>query len=134
MLKYLTIPVTPFQQNCSLVWDDQTMDGTVIDPGGDVARIEAEIAFVMKAPLKGPGVTIFDVLNATDFITPSLEILDTRIVRANAANTRAVIDTISDNAANCGIVTGGRPVRPMDIDLRWVAGLRIMVSRNNRTR
>ncbi len=43
-LKASIIPVTPFQQNCVLVWDDQTMQGTVIDPGGDVARIEAEIA------------------------------------------------------------------------------------------
>jgi len=36
MLKYLTIPVTPFQQNCSLVWDDQTLQAAVIDPGGDL--------------------------------------------------------------------------------------------------
>ena len=43
-LKASIIPVTPFQQNCVLVWDDQTMEATVIDPGGDVARIEAEIA------------------------------------------------------------------------------------------
>jgi glyoxylase-like metal-dependent hydrolase (beta-lactamase superfamily II) len=43
-LKASIIPVTPFQQNCVLIWDDQTMQGTVIDPGGDVARIEAEIA------------------------------------------------------------------------------------------
>lgn len=43
-LKASIIPVTPFQQNCVLVWDDQSMEGTVIDPGGDVARIEAEIA------------------------------------------------------------------------------------------
>ncbi|WP_431304410.1 MBL fold metallo-hydrolase [Sediminicoccus sp. BL-A-41-H5] len=43
-LKASIIPVTPFQQNCVLVWDDRTMEATVIDPGGDVARIEAEIA------------------------------------------------------------------------------------------
>jgi glyoxylase-like metal-dependent hydrolase (beta-lactamase superfamily II) len=43
-LKASIIPVTPFQQNCVLVWDDQTMEATVIDPGGDLARIEAEIA------------------------------------------------------------------------------------------
>jgi glyoxylase-like metal-dependent hydrolase (beta-lactamase superfamily II) len=43
-LKASIIPVTPFQQNCVLIWDDQTMQATVIDPGGDVARIEAEIA------------------------------------------------------------------------------------------
>lgn len=39
MLKYLTIPVTPFQQNATVVWCDQTMDGAVIDPGGDLDRL-----------------------------------------------------------------------------------------------
>lgn len=92
-------------------------------------RIEAEIAFVMKAPLKGPNVRIFDVLNATDFITPSLEILDTRIVRVDPATKQArkIFDTISDNAANAGIVTGGRPMRPLDVDMRWMGAI---VSRN----
>lgn len=92
-------------------------------------RIEAEIAFVMKAPLKGPNVTIFDVLNATDFITPSIEILDTRILRVDPATkqTRKIFDTISDNAANAGIITGGRPIRPLDADMRWMGAI---VSRN----
>lgn len=92
-------------------------------------RVEAEIAFIMKAPLKGPGVTVFDVLNATDFITPSLEILDTRIERVNAETrkTRTIFDTISDNAANGGIVMGGRPVRPDTVDMRWMGAI---VSRN----
>jgi glyoxylase-like metal-dependent hydrolase (beta-lactamase superfamily II) len=39
MLRYLTVPVTQFQQNCSIVWCDQTMAGAVIDPGGEVARL-----------------------------------------------------------------------------------------------
>ncbi|MBS0390637.1 MAG: MBL fold metallo-hydrolase [Proteobacteria bacterium] len=43
MLHYLTIPVTAFQQNCSLVWCDQTMDAAVIDPGGDIDRLLAEV-------------------------------------------------------------------------------------------
>lgn len=43
MLQYLTIPVTPFQQNCSLVWCDQTLDAAVIDPGGDLPRVLAEV-------------------------------------------------------------------------------------------
>jgi glyoxylase-like metal-dependent hydrolase (beta-lactamase superfamily II) len=43
-LKASIIPVTPFQQNCVLVWDDQSLEATVIDPGGDVARIQQEIA------------------------------------------------------------------------------------------
>jgi 2-oxo-hept-3-ene-1,7-dioate hydratase len=88
-------------------------------------RIEAEIAFVMKAPLKGPGVTVFDVLNATDYVTPALEILDTRILRVDpeTKKARTVFDTISDNAANAGIVLGGRPVKPDAVDLRWVSAL-----------
>lgn len=92
-------------------------------------RIEAEIAFVMRTPLVGPHVTIFDVLNATDFIIPALEILDTRIVRIDPATkqTRKIFDTIADNAANAGIVTGGRPVRPLDVDMRWMGAI---VSRN----
>uniref|UniRef100_UPI000566EE68 2-oxo-hept-4-ene-1,7-dioate hydratase n=1 Tax=Rhizobium fredii TaxID=380 RepID=UPI000566EE68 len=92
-------------------------------------RIEAEIAFVMKAPLKGPGVTVFDVLNATDYVTPALEILDTRILRVDPETKKArnVFDTISDNAANAGLVTGGRAVRPDQIDMRWMGAI---VTRN----
>lgn len=92
-------------------------------------RIEAEIAFVMKAPLSGPGVTIIDVLNATDYIVPSLEILDTRVQRVDkqTGKARTIFDTIADNAANAGIVTGGRPMRPDAVDLRWAGAI---VSRN----
>ena len=43
MLRYLIIPVTPFQQNCSLVWCDQTLDAAVIDPGGDLDRVLGEV-------------------------------------------------------------------------------------------
>jgi 2-oxo-hept-3-ene-1,7-dioate hydratase len=92
-------------------------------------RIEAELAFILKKPLSGPNCTIFDVFNATDFVTPALEILDTRIDRVDAATgqTRKVVDTISDNAANAGIVLGGRPFRPEDVDMRWVGAI---VARN----
>lgn len=92
-------------------------------------RIEAELAFVMKASLTGPGVTVFDVLKATEFVTPALEILDTRIVRVDArtGRIRTVYDTISDNAANAGIVTGGRALRPDQVDMRWMGAI---VSRN----
>jgi len=44
MLHYKTVPVTPFAQNCSLVWCDQTMDAAVIDPGGDLPLLLAEVA------------------------------------------------------------------------------------------
>lgn len=88
-------------------------------------RVEAELAFIMKTRLEGPGCTMFDVLNATDFVVPALEILDTRIERVDAVtkSTRKIFDTIADNAANAGIVLGGRPLRPLDADLRWIGAL-----------
>ncbi|OYU92709.1 MAG: hypothetical protein CFE45_22275 [Burkholderiales bacterium PBB5] len=43
MLHYLTVPVTPFQQNCSILWCDQTHEAAVVDPGGDLPRLKAEI-------------------------------------------------------------------------------------------
>ncbi|MCK6434973.1 MAG: MBL fold metallo-hydrolase, partial [Aquabacterium sp.] len=42
MLRYETIPVTPFQQNSSIVWCDETMEGAVIDPGGDLDLLRSE--------------------------------------------------------------------------------------------
>ena len=79
----------------------------------------------MKSRLAGQNCTIFDVLNATDFVVPALEILDTRIERVDAATkaTRKIVDTIADNAANAGIVVGGRPFRPLDADMRWIGAL-----------
>ncbi|MEW6640234.1 MAG: 2-oxo-hept-4-ene-1,7-dioate hydratase [Pseudomonadota bacterium] len=88
-------------------------------------RIEVELAFVLKAALRGPDCTIFDVLNATDYVTPALEILETRMHRVDpvTGKTRKVMDTISDNAANAALVVGGRPFRPGDADLRWIGAL-----------
>src|SRR6202795_1875012 len=88
-------------------------------------RVEAELAFIMKTRLAGPGCTMFDVLNATDFVVPALEILDTRIERFDPVtkSTRKIFDTIADNAANAGIVLGGRPLRPLESDLRWIGAL-----------
>ena len=90
-------------------------DGGLVPTDRFIAtRVEAELAFVMAKRLKGPGCTLFDVLNATDFVVPALEILDTRIERVdpNTKATRKIFDTIADNAANAGIVLGGRPIRP----------------------
>lgn len=88
-------------------------------------RVEAELAFVTSKRLSGPDCTIYDVLNATDFVVPALEILDTRIERVDPKTraTRKIYDTIADNAANAGIVLGGRPIRPLDADLRWIGAL-----------
>jgi len=51
-LKAAIVPVTPFQQNCTLIWDPDTMVGAVVDPGGDLDRIEAAIAEVGMKPEK----------------------------------------------------------------------------------
>ena len=87
-------------------------------------RIEAEIAFVLKDVLSGT-VTREQVLAATDFVTPALEILDTRIVRRDAATgaARTIVDTVSDNAANAGIVMGSQRHAPEAFDLRWVGAI-----------
>ncbi|MEE9314529.1 MAG: 2-oxo-hepta-3-ene-1,7-dioic acid hydratase [Rhizobiaceae bacterium] len=92
-------------------------------------RIEAEIAFVMKDGLSGSNVGVADVLKATDYIVPSLEILDTRILRADpkSGKARIIVDTISDNAANGGIVLGDGKFDPKDVDMRWMGAI---VSRN----
>ncbi|MEN5084560.1 2-oxo-hept-4-ene-1,7-dioate hydratase [Bosea sp. TWI1241] len=92
-------------------------------------RIEAELAFVMKSALEGPDVSVFDVLDATAYVTPALEILDTRILRVDpqTGKARSILDTVADNAANAGIVLGGRAVRPDQVDLRWAGAI---VSRN----
>lgn len=101
-------------------------DGGLVPADRFIAtRVEAELAFIMKTRLAGPDCTLFDVLNATDFVVPALEILDTRIERVDPQTkaTRKIFDTIADNAANAGIVLGGRPLRPLDADLRWIGAL-----------
>ena len=99
--------------------------GTVPTERFIATRVEAELAFGMSKRLSGPDCTMFDVLNATDFVVPALEILDTRIERVDprTKTTRKIYDTIADNAANAGIVLGGRPIRPLDADLRWIGAL-----------
>ena len=82
-------------------------------------RIEVELAFVLKEPLEGPTATLADVLRATEHVTPALEVLNSHI----ELDGRTIVDTIADNAAYGGMVLGGRPVRPDEIDLRWVAAL-----------
>jgi 2-oxo-hept-3-ene-1,7-dioate hydratase len=90
-----------------------------------VPRVEVELAFVLGRALRGPGVTLFDVLSATEYVVPALEIIDARIQQVDPVSkaTRKVTDTISDNAANAAVVIGGRPIRPLDLDLRWVSAL-----------
>lgn len=88
-------------------------------------RVEVELAFVLGSRLQGPGCTLFEVLDATSYVVPAVEIIDARIVRVDPQSgaTRKVVDTIADNAADAGVVLGGRPVRVHEIDLRWVAAV-----------
>ncbi len=88
-------------------------------------RVEAEIAFVMKSPLAGKNVSRKDVIAAIDYVIPSLEILDTRIFRTDptTGKTRNICDTISDNAANAGIVLGEKKHAFDAYDLRWVGAM-----------
>src|SRR5437763_2614556 len=101
-------------------------DGGLVPSDRFIAtRAEAELAFIMNKCLAGPNCTMFDVLNASCFVVPALEILDTRIERVDPVtkSTRKIFDTIADNAANAGIVLGGRPLRPLEADLRWIGAL-----------
>jgi 2-oxo-hept-3-ene-1,7-dioate hydratase len=109
------------------LYDDMFFEDTATVPHDRFIRprVEVELAFVLGRPLKGPGVTLFDVLSATEYVTPALEILDARVQMSDpeTGHLRTIVDTISDNAADAGLVLGGRPVRPMDVDLRWVSAL-----------
>ena len=93
-----------------------------------VPRVEVELAFILERRLQGD-VTLFDVLDAVRYVIPALEIIDARShqIDPDTKRPRKVFDTIADNAANAGVVMGGRPVRVGDTDLRWVGA---MMSRN----
>ncbi|MEZ5714258.1 MAG: 2-oxo-hepta-3-ene-1,7-dioic acid hydratase [Paracoccaceae bacterium] len=105
--------------------DDMAFENGATIPAGRFIqpRVEAEIAFVMKAPLEGR-VTREDVLAATDYVAPAIEILDTRILRSDPATgqPRRIFDTIADNAANAGIVLGDGKFDPAG-DLRWIGAI-----------
>lgn len=86
-------------------------------------RAEAEIAFILKAPLTGPGVTAADVLDATESIAPCFEIVDSRIAEWKIG----IVDTIGDNAS-CGVfVLGEARADPRDFDL---PALHVRVTKN----
>jgi len=88
-------------------------------------RVEVELAFVLARPLRGPGVTLADVLAATEVVTPAVEIIDARIEQFDRETKapRKVFDTIADFAANAGVVRGSVEARPDALDLRWVGAM-----------
>ena len=114
-----------------ILFDDMLFENGATVPEGRFIqpRIEAEIAFIMKAPIAGGHVERQDILEATDYVVPAIEILDTRIQRRDPASgqARSVLDTISDNAANAGIVLGAERHPIEAADLRWIGAI---VSKN----
>jgi 2-oxo-hept-3-ene-1,7-dioate hydratase len=110
-----------------VLFDDMVFrDGGTVPKGRFIQpRVEAEIAFIMKSDLKGPDVGVEDVRVATQWVSPSLEILDTRVLRVDPETkaTRTIVDTIADNAANAGIVLGAERHAVDALDLRWVGAI-----------
>jgi 2-oxo-hept-3-ene-1,7-dioate hydratase len=110
-----------------VLFDDMFFaSGSVVPKGRFIEpRIEAEIAFILHSDLAGANVSRDDVLAATAFVAPALEILDTRILRKDPASgaARKIFDTISDNAANAGIVLGSERHKPNSVDMRWVSAI-----------
>jgi 2-oxo-hept-3-ene-1,7-dioate hydratase len=104
-----------------VIFDDTVWDNGAVIPHHQFSnvRVEVELAFLLSAPLSGPRCTIFDVLRATEYVVPALEILNSHIELTG----RTIVDTIADNAAYGGLVLGGNPARPDAVDLRWVSAL-----------
>jgi 2-oxo-hept-3-ene-1,7-dioate hydratase len=107
------------------------LDDMFFEPGDIPAerfiapRVEVELAFVLKRRLQGAQVRVEDVLDATEYVQPAIEIIDARIEQFDRHTKvmRKVFDTISDNAANAGIILGGRKVAPRAVDLPWVGAV-----------
>lgn len=83
-----------------------------------VPRVEPELTFILSRPLMGPGLTLEQVLDATEWVVPSIEIIDARVQEP-----RKIFDTVADNGAAAGLVLGDQRFRPRDFDLRWVGAL-----------
>jgi 2-oxo-hept-3-ene-1,7-dioate hydratase len=108
------------------------LDDMVFEHGSEIPtarfirpRVEVELAFVLNEGLGGADLTIEDVLNATEYVVPALEILDARVQMADpeTGHLRTIVDTISDNAADAGVVVGRHRVDPREVDLQWVAAV-----------
>lgn len=77
-------------------------------------KVEGELAFCLKKPLRGPGVTIVDVYNATDYVVPAIEIVDSRIKDWKIK----LVDTIADNGSSARFVLGSRMTPVHEVDMR----------------
>ena len=83
------------------------------------ARVEPEMAFVLKRTLSGPGATVHEAVAAVDFVLPALEIVDSRIRDWNIG----LFDTIADNASSGAVVLGSTPTPLRVVDLRLTGGV-----------
>jgi 2-oxo-3-hexenedioate decarboxylase len=89
-------------------------DGGEVEVSGLIhPKIEAEIAFMLKSPLKGPGCTVAQVLAATDFVLPALEVIDSRYLDFKFD----LKSVIADNTSAARFVVGGAPRSPTGLDL-----------------
>lgn len=107
-------------------------DRMVFEPDSTLAaaefcdpKVEVELAFVLARDLVGDTLTVDNVLDATEYVTPAVELIAARSYRRDpfTDRTRTVVDTVADNAADAGIVCGGRRVGPREVDLRWIGAL-----------
>lgn len=89
-------------------------------------KVELELAFKLGTDLEGNDLKVDDVLDATEYVTAAVELIDARSFRRDpqTGRTRTVMDTIADNAADAGIICGGQPAGPRDHDLPWLGGHR----------
>jgi len=88
-------------------------------------KLEIELAFALATDLAGADLTVDDVLDATDYVVPAVELIAARSFRKDpdSGRTRTVVDTIADNAADAGIIMGGERIAPRSMDLRWLGAL-----------
>ncbi|KQP01809.1 fumarylacetoacetate hydrolase family protein [Leifsonia sp. Leaf264] len=103
-----------------VIFDDQIHESGVVFEHAAFSnvRVEVELAFVLREPVSAPA-TIFDVLRATEYVVPALEVLNSHLELEG----RTIVDTISDNAALGAVVYGGRPVAVDEVDLRWISAV-----------
>lgn len=122
------------QQSMNITTPDSGFltDTMVFDPDSELAagdfldpKVELELAFVLATDLAGTDLTVDDVLDATEYVVPAVELIAARSFRRDPETnrTRTVVDTIADNAADAGIICGGTKVGPREVDLRWVCAL-----------
>lgn len=82
-------------------------------------RVEVEVGFVLGDRLEGPGCTVADVLRATEYIVPAIELIDSRIQNWKIK----LPDTIADNASSAGVILGANPTRLHDVDVRLLGAV-----------